>query len=390
MYDVGQEEIQAISEVIKSQQLFRYKGKDKKGHCDLFEEELCSLFDCSHALLLSSGTNSLITALKAAGIKQGDEVIIPAYTFVATALAVLKVGAIPILANVDSTFTLDAQDTRNKITNHTKAIIPVHIDGLCCNLEAFLKLAKEYNLIIIEDVAQAIGGSYQGRRLGTWGDFGCYSLNMDKIISTGEGGILVSKDKKHHQISFCFHDSACQYGPTKKESLDLINPFAGESMRVSEITGAMARSQLKKLDSILQKLRCQKQRLAKVFHHHPKTILHFGHDQQGDCGTTLHLSLSSPQEAMDLSRIMLKEGIEAFPLHVRLAHFCWQWKNLLYNQNSQLGLSDEDVKILYGHRRYFHFDFLETLDLVSRTVIAKVPYHWEEKQFEQFEKVLGI
>src|SRR5262249_59400368 len=137
-----------------------------------------------------SGTGSLVTGLTALGIGPGDEVIVPAYTFIASAAAVLLCGAVPVIAEIDDTLTLDPADAERKITPQTKAIMPVHMRGIPSQMDEIMAIARRRGLLVIEDSAQADGGSYKGRRLGSIGDVGCFSMQVSKTITTGEGGIV--------------------------------------------------------------------------------------------------------------------------------------------------------------------------------------------------------
>ena len=158
MYYIGDEEITALKELFEKKRLFRYQP-NAQSECDLFEAEFSKYLGTQRSLLLTSGTNALILALRAAAITTGDEVLIPAYTFVATAAAVLQIGAIPVVVNIDSNLSICCDDAMKKISSKTKAIIAVHMDGLAANMDDVISLSQKHNLVVIEDVAQAIGGS---------------------------------------------------------------------------------------------------------------------------------------------------------------------------------------------------------------------------------------
>ena len=186
MYRIGQEEIDAVAEVIRSKQLFKVNNAL---HCtETFEQEAAKKFGADHVILMTSGNAALICAMVGLGIGPGDEVIVPAYTYIATAMAVLATGAIPVIAEVDDTLTIDPLDIERKITPRTKAVIPVHIMGFPCNMDAIAAVAKKHNIHVIEDACQAIGGTYHGKALGTIGKAGAFSFQQAKIISSGEGG----------------------------------------------------------------------------------------------------------------------------------------------------------------------------------------------------------
>ena len=174
MYRIGQEEIDEIAKVIHNKKLFRVN--DGLQEVDNFEKELAEKFGAKYALCLSGGTAAITCALVGLDIGPGDEVIVPAYTFMATALAVTSVGAVPVLAEVDETMTLDLDDVERKLTPNVKAVIPVDMVGFPCNMERLAAMGKKYGFKIVEDACQADGGSFGGKRLGLWGDAGTLQL----------------------------------------------------------------------------------------------------------------------------------------------------------------------------------------------------------------------
>ncbi|MCM8819049.1 MAG: DegT/DnrJ/EryC1/StrS family aminotransferase, partial [Candidatus Omnitrophica bacterium] len=284
MYRIGKEEIKAIEKVIKSKELFRVKNKE--GECNKFEKEWAKKIDVKYALLMSGGgTASLICGLVGLDIGPGDEVLIPAYTFMATAASVLIVGAIPVVVEVDETCTIDPFDIEKKITKNTKAIIPVHMVGFPCNMEKIMNIAKRYNLKVLEDCCQAVGGSFKGKRLGSWGDAGAYSFNYFKIISCGEGGCLVTNDRIIYEKASIFHDSGTAFRPYAGEFS--IPIFLGLQFRASEIMGAIMRIQLKRLDKILKDLRKNKRRIMEEMENVSGVEFAPSNDIDGDCGVMI-------------------------------------------------------------------------------------------------------
>ena len=256
MYRAGQEEIDEVTKVILSRQWFR-TGSVPAGHLqevERFEQEWAAKMGVPYALLLSGGgTAGLVCALAAIGIGPGDEVIVPAYTWLATATAVLTAGGIPVLAEVDETLGLDPIDFESKIGPHTRAVIPVHMSGRPANLEAILAIARKHGLKVIEDSCQMDGGSYKGKRTGTWGDVGVYSFNHYKIISAGgEGGCLVTSDRRLYERAFIYHDSGASFRPRAGELQEPI--FVAQQYRADEVMGAIARIQAQRLDGIIADL----------------------------------------------------------------------------------------------------------------------------------------
>ena len=184
-YIIGKEEADAAREILETGCLDRYINSEN-GASVQFERSFSRKMDSKYALVVSSGTGALICALKGLGVGPGDEVIIPAFTYIATALAVFAVRAVPIIAEIDSSLTISPIDIAKKVTSKTKAIIPVHMHGLPCSMNEIMDLAKQHNLLVLEDVAQACGGSYQGKKLGSIGDSGAFSFDETRRERSSE------------------------------------------------------------------------------------------------------------------------------------------------------------------------------------------------------------
>lgn len=252
MHYLGKKEADAVRTVIESGVLMRYRGGEG-GFTEQFEEDIAATVGVKHALTVNSGTNALIAALVGMGIGPGDEVIVPGYTFIATALAPLAVGAVPIMAEINETLTIDPEDIKRKITPYTKVIIPVHILNNPCEMDAIMAIAKENDLAVLEDACQAVGGSYRGKRLGSIGDAGVFSFNLYKNITCGEGGAILTDDDSIYERALIYHDGGA-YDRQYAKDID-IPFFPGVNMRVSEIQGAMLGEQLKIMDGFLDGLR---------------------------------------------------------------------------------------------------------------------------------------
>jgi dTDP-4-amino-4,6-dideoxygalactose transaminase len=373
MFLVGKEECEAVEKVILSKKYFRYQGPNKETITSKCEEGWNQFLEASFSLLTTSGTNSLVVGMAAFGVGPGDEVIVPAYTFVATASAVMQVGAIPIIANIDETLTLDIDDVKSKITKKTKAIVAVHMDGLVCDLSSLQEICDANGLLLVEDAAQACGGTYKGQALGTVGAFGGFSFNVDKVISCGEGGLLVIKDKKHEKAylkSLMLHDTACQFGLSLKEKLSSLPTTFGISSRLNEINSAILSVQLKRLPEILSTLRKTKKELVKECEQLGIKIF-CGHDNEGDIGTILHVVASDPLTAMDVSKKLIQKGHRAGPPYLRPAHTCWSWYG---GMNSEHYFVDglNPFKATKEEYQYKKSDYLPTVKILSETIRIEI------------------
>jgi 8-amino-3,8-dideoxy-alpha-D-manno-octulosonate transaminase len=255
---IDDEEIGAVTEVLRDRTLFRYHSPRTPQRVDAFEARVCEQFDVPFALATSSGTAALRGALAALGIGCGDEVIVPAFTFIATISAVVSVGAVPVCAEVDDTLTLDPDDVEARVTARTRAIVPVHLENAAAYMDALLAVAVRHGgCAVLEDAAQALGATYHGRTLGTIGTVGACSLQSTKNITTGEGGLLLTADEDLYVRAARFHDQGGQFvtqyrgsrGPDRGES------FIGDNLRMTELAGALGLVQLRRLPPLLDAMR---------------------------------------------------------------------------------------------------------------------------------------
>ncbi len=293
MYRIGQEEITELSKVIFARDLFKVNKGLKES--EQVETKLKKIFETDFPIFMTSGHAALTSALVAMGIGPGDEVIVPAYTYIATAMAVVAAGGVPIIAEVDDTLTISPKDIRKKISKQTKAIVPVHIQGFPCNMEAIMDIAKEHNLFVLEDACQADGGSFNGKRLGTIGDAGALSFNYYKIISCGEGGALLTNNRQIFERALIYHDSSAVAFFGDQMQGFTTEGFCGNEYRSNELCAAVMNVQLDRLNEILSDLRKNKtymmEKLADVCAFIPSN------DINGDCGTTLAFKFETEEKA---------------------------------------------------------------------------------------------
>ena len=383
MYRIGEEEVNAVRNVFEARALFKInKTLQDSMHA---EEEMRALFGCQHALLMTSGHAALTSALIGMGIGPGDEVIVPAYTYIATAMAVVAVGAMPVIAEVDATLTLSPEDTERKITKHTKAIIPVHIQGFPSNMDALNAIAKKYGVKILEDACQADGGSYHGKRLGTIGTAGALSFNYYKIITSGEGGALLTDDRTLFERALIYHDSsAIAYFGDQLSDVDT-QQFCGNEYRTNGISSAILRVQMKRLDGILKDLRDRKRYLMNAL----EGLCEFipSNDIEGDCGTTLAIRFERAEQAEAFS---LAEGVKGtVPINTGKHVYC-NWTPIMNKVGALHPLMDPfrmeaNRDIVPDYRA----DMCpETLDYLSRTVYVSINPDWTQEELD--EKLTAI
>jgi dTDP-4-amino-4,6-dideoxygalactose transaminase len=249
----SQDEIDAVSSTLSSGRVNYWTGEE----CREFEHEFSNLIGVKYAVALSNGTIALEYSLRALGLKSGDEVIVPSRTFLASASAVMNVGAVPIFADVEiSSGNLSSRTIKALITKKTKAIICVHFSGFPCDMDSILSLAKMHHLFVIEDCAQAHGAFYKGKSVGSIGDVGCWSFCQDKIISTGgEGGMITTNNQNLWKTIWSYKDHGKDYDLVSSSVSTLSNRFKwvhntiGSNGRMTELQAAIGRAQLKKLSN---------------------------------------------------------------------------------------------------------------------------------------------
>jgi len=322
-YFFGEEERKELLDVMETGYLSRYGKEDNprfKHKVVTFEKELAKYVGSQHAIAVSGGTSALIASLAALGIGPGDEVIVPGYTFIASISSIIHAKAIPVLAEIDESLNIDPDDIKEKITKKTKAIMPVDMLGNPCDMDSVMEIAKEFGLYVVEDSAQALGATYKGKKLGTIGDIGAFSLNVNKIISTGDAGAIVTNDDKLYERAFGFHDQG--HKPYRMGLEIGHRNLIGMNLRINELTGAVALAQLRKIDRIISMLRDKKRKLKNAILGNKKLGFRKINDE-GEIATMLTLLFKDKETA---DKIAAALGTKT------LAHSGWH----VYNNMEQI------------------------------------------------------
>jgi 8-amino-3,8-dideoxy-alpha-D-manno-octulosonate transaminase len=299
--------------------------------CKKFEDEFASYIDIPYALAVSSGTSALNVGLSALGVGPGQEVIVPGYMWISTVAAVVNRGAIPVLCEIDDSFSMDPQDLENKITSKTTVIIPVHMSGASGNLNEIIKIARKHKIKVLEDCAQSLGGSYHGRKLGSFGDIGIFSFQYNKAITTGEGGMIVTNDDLTYQRCLAAQDIGHSRNLKGRLTVDPRVLLWGLGTRMSELQAAFGIAQLRKLDSITSAMRSTKYMIRKAIGSISGIQFRRIEEAKDDNGSFLITIYESAEQSKKMASKLQDLGLKAGPDGNLLCHFDDWGFHLYYN-----------------------------------------------------------
>ncbi len=377
----GEEERKEVNDVLQTGILMRY-GFDgpRKGiwKSKELEEMICKTFDCKYAQLVSSGTAALTTALAALGVGAGDEVIMPAFTFVASFEAVLSVGAIPVLVDIDETLTLSPDAVIKAITSKTKCIMPVHMCGSMADLDALIKICKEYKLLLLEDACQSIGASYKGKHLGTIGNAGTFSFDFVKTVTCAEGGAVITNDESIYIKSDGYSDHGHDHKGVDRGA-DL-HPFIGYNFRISELHAAVGLAQFRKLEKFLQIQKKNHQQLKDILSQIPEVSFRSIPDPAGDSCTFLSWFLPTEELMRGVVAELKDKNILAgnFYWFDNNWHYIRKWDHLK-NAGSLNNLNDEQKIAL---EKIKHASFAASDNIMNKCISTSITLLLTEEQIK--------
>jgi 8-amino-3,8-dideoxy-alpha-D-manno-octulosonate transaminase len=378
-----------LHDVADSGVLMRYGFAGlRNGHWKAKEMEtaICRATGVQHALLLSSGTAALTTALAALGVGAGDEVILPPFTFVASFESIMMTGAIPVMADIDDTLCLSPQAVRRAITPRTKVVMPVHMCGAMAQIDELLEICRAHNLFLLEDACQAFGASFNGRMLGSIGDAGCYSFDFNKIVTCGEGGAVVTNSKALYERADQYHDHGHDHSNDDRGAEG--HPFAGYNFRISELHAAVGCGQIGKLHTFVEIHRRNKKVLKDALSAVPQVTFRRLPDPDGDSATFLTFFMPTAESAHRVAAALKAAGVDgAFHWYDNNWHYIRKWDQLkerkfmhpLYKEMSGL-LPD-----------YSKADFAASDALISRAISVGIKMGWSaEEVHRRADKIVEV
>ncbi|WMI64927.1 DegT/DnrJ/EryC1/StrS family aminotransferase [Aestuariibaculum sp. YM273] len=374
----GDKERKEVNDVLDSGVLMRY-GFDgmRNGHWKAkeLEKELENTFKASHAQLVSSGTAAISVALAAAGVGAGDEVILPTFTFVASFEAVMMLGATPVLVDIDDTLTLSPNAVEAAVTSKTKAVMVVHMCGSMGDMNALQSICDQHNLILLEDACQAIGGTYNGKALGSIGDLGCFSFDFVKTITCGEGGAVITNNENYYLHSDHYSDHGHDHVGNDRGAES--HPFLGYNFRISELHAAVGLGQLKRLPEIIavqkKNFTIIREALSVIPEVTFRTVPKGGEESYG----FLNFFLPNLETARKVSEAFKENGVDAcFHYYDNNWHYVRKWEHLK-ELKSLYPISDE---VKNGMAYLKDAEFAESDHYIGRNISSLIKLSWTEEE----------
>ncbi|MDD4024074.1 MAG: DegT/DnrJ/EryC1/StrS family aminotransferase [Synergistales bacterium] len=366
-----QREIDAVTDVIKRKMVHRYSFQETRNdiyRVEEFEKAVADKFGAKHCLAVSSGSAALYVGLRGLGIGPGDEVITSPFTFIASVEAILECGAVPVLAEIDESLNLDPDSVEDLITERTRAIMPVHMFGAAADLDAFSEICEEYGLWLIEDSCQAMGATYHGKYVGTFGKWGPYSLDPYKLLTVGEGGLIVTDNEDVYRKMEYYHDHGHIHNfsiPRGAEGKACL----GFNFRMSEIQGAIGLVQLEKLDGAIANLRKNKKRILEGVDLPAGVRLRDLPDPEGDIATQLVILLPDADSAKKFQEAAGEAGCSCGILSGNTWHYARHWETLREGAYYSRVRCPYDCPYVEDMPLYRPIEWPRTHDVLSRAAV---------------------
>jgi 8-amino-3,8-dideoxy-alpha-D-manno-octulosonate transaminase len=387
----GDKEKNEIMDVLETGVLFRYEfGEQRKGVYKVrtFEENFATYNGAGYAQAVTSGTVALKVALAVLGVGPGDEVITQGFTFVATWEAIFDVGATPVFTEIDTTLNMDPADLEKKITGRTKAIIPVHMLGSGARIDEIMAIADQHNIPVIEDTAQATGGTWHGKHLGTFGKCGTFSFDAVKTMTTGEGGMIITDDEKIWRNMSEYHDHGHDHVPNPGGRGGEGRSFIGFNYRMMELQGAIGIAQLARLDYIIASQKKNKAAMKKAVSRLPGVTFRTLVDEDGDSATFLAFFLPNREKAQAVNRILQDNGAGAISFADNTWHYYPKWEHLLNGSttcDSGWPFKDQD-----GRRRvvYDPYNLPGSAEIMNRLLVYQVPVKLSDERLNLIDAAM--
>lgn len=380
----GAEERKEVNDVMETGIFFRYNHDAQRNgiwKAKEFEAAVKKVTGAKYAHAVSSGSTAVATALAAAGIGTGDEVIVPPFTYVASVEAVLFVGAKPVFAEIDETLCLSAEGIKKVLTPKTKGICLVHMCGGMANMDEIMAIVKEHNLILVEDAGQAFGASYKGTYVGLFGKTGCYSFDFFKIATAGEGGVLVTNDESTYKLADSYSDHGHDHIGNNRGMEE--HPIIGFNYRISEIHAAIGKVQTQRVPEIMRLNNKNKKLLVELLSKTEGISFATLADPDGDSATFLNMFLPDTTTAKAVVDEFNKAGITGFNYwYTNMYHFINQWHHVKGLKTA----STLPVEVLGAPQDYNNLDIPKSQEVIGRLISFGIRCTWTEEEVHTLAK----
>ena len=381
----GDEERKEVREVLDTGVLFRYNLEDaRKGiwKARQFEEAFARYHGVNHCHMCASGTAADMISLACVGIGAGDEVIVPPFSFIAPIETVLALGAVPVFAEIDETLCLSPEGIRAAITPRTKAVLLVHLFGSMARLDEIVEVCREHNLILVEDAAPALGATYRGKRVGTFGKVGCFSFDFFKVITAGEGGAVITDDPEVYEAAHMFSDHGHDHRGNIRGAER--HPVLGLNFRISELHAAVGLAQFRKLDAMVEKQRAAQKRLKETLARFPQVAFRHVPDEAGDSATTLGFLLPDAATAARVHEALGRAGAGTAYWYRNNFHYLGNWEHLQHLRS----VYRLPIHLLEDVPDYTRVHLPRTDDLMSRMQMFEIRLGWTDQHLETLEQTI--
>jgi len=385
---IGKEEMKEVMDVLETGILMRYGfDQERKGVYKVreFEQAFAQYCGTEYALGVTSGTAALQVALTAMDVGPGDDVLVPAFTFLATYEAVMAVGAIPVMVDIDDTLNLDPNEIEKKKTPYTKAVIPVHMCGSAGNIDQVVEIARRNKLLVLEDNAQGCGAGFKGKKLGSFGDMGTFSFDYVKTVTTGEGGMVITNNKEFYLRSEWYHDHGHDHNPKVSRALEG-RTILGLNFRMNELQGALGLAQLRKLDYLIGEQKKNKKFIMDVLANVPGVKFRVKPDPEGDSATFLAFNMPSEDQAQKFQNLLAAEGVDTVCYKRNLWHYVPNWEHFLAKSTAnskKYPFTDPTYKGKVEYKRD-SIPFAE--DILGRTLVMGISVKMSQEKLDGIRK----
>jgi 8-amino-3,8-dideoxy-alpha-D-manno-octulosonate transaminase len=385
---IGKEEIKEVMDVLETGILMRYGfDKERKGIFKVreFEEAFARYCGASHALGVTSGSAALKVALTALDVGPGDDVLVPAFTFLATYEAVLEVGAIPVMVDIDDTLNLDPLEIEKKKTPYTKAVIPVHMCGSAAHIDQIVDTARKNHLLVLEDNAQGCGASFKGKKLGSFGDMGCFSFDYVKTVTTGEGGMVITNNLDLYHRAEWYHDHGHDHNPNVSRAMEG-RTILGFNYRMNELQGALGLAQLRKLDDLIGKQKKNKKFIMDVLANVPGLRFREQPDPEGDSATFLAFNFPDENQAQKFQNLLATEGVDTVCYKRNLWHYVPNWEHFLAKSTANSKKYPFTSPLYKGKIEYTRESIPHAEDILGRTLVMSIAVKMSPEKLDFIRK----